>query len=188
VINKIDSLASGILAIAATINLISINASIEAARAGEHGRGFTVVASEIKKLTDQTKQIVMNIQGTAKILKEFLSELIASSESITDFMENQVIGDYKKLVDIGGEYNCDASSISNMMDEYANAIDMISSSMRSIVNGISAISSATEENARGTNEIAENLTNLTEKSAAALERVNGTLNSLEELDKMIGAQ
>lgn len=180
-INQIDSLANGILDIAATIHLISLNASIEAARAGEHGRGFTVVASEIKKLADRTKQLVMNIQGTAKTLKEFLGELITSSESITKFMENQVIGDYRKFVGISEEYNRDALSIRSMMDSYANAIDMISSSMRSIVEGISAVSSATEDNAKGTSEIAGNLANLAESFASTLESVNAMLSYLEEI-------
>ncbi len=40
--------------IAKKTNLISINATIEAARAGEHGRSFSVVAAEIKKLSNDT--------------------------------------------------------------------------------------------------------------------------------------
>lgn len=168
VINEIDSLTSGILSIATTINLISINASIEAAHAGEHGRGFTIVALEIKRLAEQTKQLVLNIKQTSKVLKEFLSGLIESSESITGFMERQVIGDYRKLVDIGEEYNSDASRFSSMMEDYACTVDMIISSMRSIVEGISAVSSTTEENARGTSEIAEYLSCYTEKTATVV--------------------
>jgi len=60
-IEEIGIFLYGISQIANQTNLLALNASIEAARAGEHGKGFAVVAEEIRKLANQSKTTVQNI-------------------------------------------------------------------------------------------------------------------------------
>jgi len=81
---NIRGLASSITSISSRTNLLSLNASIEAARVGEAGRGFSVVAEEIKKLSDTSKKSASDILGALEHMNTAMESL---SKKTTDGKE-----------------------------------------------------------------------------------------------------
>lgn len=69
--------------------MLGLNAAIEAARAGEAGRGFGVVAEEIRKLSDQSKDTVTRIRGLIDEIKKKVDETVGNSQLTIDSIDQQ---------------------------------------------------------------------------------------------------
>ncbi|MGE9296434.1 MAG: methyl-accepting chemotaxis protein [Puniceicoccales bacterium] len=111
-LNVIDARAHAITSVISTMtkvadqtNLLSLNAAIEAKKAGAHGRGFSVVATEIRRLADQAAASTLEIeqsvqamlgavQGGVKNMSTFsrkvdssIGEIIDISARLTDVIQ-----------------------------------------------------------------------------------------------------
>lgn len=82
-IEEIRGILDSIKGIADQTKMLGLNATIEAARAGEHGRGFGVVAEEIRKLSDQSKE-------TADLIRKITVDISHKIEDVHRITEESL--------------------------------------------------------------------------------------------------
>jgi methyl-accepting chemotaxis protein len=115
--NEVEEIISFVGKIAGQTNLLALNASIEAARAGEQGRGFTVVAGEVRQLSDQSKQAV---EGISTLIQNIQLEVKNVANQIT-----KQVGLADEEVKKGSETNKAISMMSQSIDEVVLVINYI---------------------------------------------------------------
>ena len=89
---KTDEVLTFIEGIAKQTNLLGLNAAIESARAGEYGKGFGVVSSEIRNLSNSTKESINQINGILNNIQNSINEIYERFERSNNLLENQISG------------------------------------------------------------------------------------------------
>ncbi len=84
-----DEMIKAVNKITQQIKILGLNANIEAARAGEHGRGFSVVATEVQKMSDSTSTFATQISDLLMSLSEENEKISAEVSALNAISEDQ---------------------------------------------------------------------------------------------------
>ncbi|WP_410511876.1 methyl-accepting chemotaxis protein [Paenibacillus sp. BR2-3] len=184
-ISEINVLADTILSITSQTNLLALNAAIEAARAGEAGRGFAVVAGEIRKLAEKSSATAAGIQGVVMDVYSSVEQMKENSEAILSFVDQNVLGDYKRLEEVSQQYNNDASMINELMIDFEKASDHLSTIVSSIAIAVNEVAATVNEGAAGITDIAEKTSDIVEKTLLEAKMADENTQSAKELQTIV---
>ena len=140
-------------------NLLALNAAIEAARAGEHGRGFAVVADEVRKLAERTTEATKEIGDTIAAMQTETKNAVSSME------------DGVKEVEVG----------SVEAEKSGDALNDILKQINAATVEINQIAVASEQQTATTNEIANNIQQISEVMHDTSKRIQDNASAASQL-------
>lgn len=172
---NISSMSEQINSISEQTNLLSLNANIEAARAGEHGKGFAIVADEIGKLADMSKNLSNSIikitnenkdivDKTSVAVVDTISKIDKGNEFLQDIMKSSDAVCNKSLQNMD-----ELTELSSYLEEQVSILEGIRENTKSSVSIIVNQS-----------ELLEGTTAFTEEINASSEEVSLSINTLRD--------
>ena len=185
VVEHIGVLSESIMEITSQTNLLALNAAIEAARAGEAGKGFSVVADEIKKLAEQSKDTILQIQSVTSAVIGAVGNLSESSSELLNFVSNEVTADYEVFMDVGNKYSEDSEYIDELMTDFSATTEELLSSIQSMTQVILELAKASSEGAIETAENAESAISIKNQSNEVSKLIKKSRESTMNLEKEV---
>ncbi|RED06486.1 methyl-accepting chemotaxis protein [Ectopseudomonas oleovorans] len=159
--SHINKVLTTITKVADQTNLLSLNAAIEAEKAGEAGRGFSVVATEIRRLSDQTTAATDDIE---QMLKDMNSAVSASVMGMDKFSE-----EIRRSVQ-------EVASVSDQLAEVIEDVQKLPARFDIVLEGM-------QSQAVGASQIAETITQLNDSTQQTTEALKATSEAVQYLQQ-----
>ena len=179
---EVRNIVNTVEKIAEQTNLLALNASIEASRAGEYGKGFTVVAMEIRKLAEGSREAVHTINS---ILESFIGDIDSFVSDISQ--QYSIIEDENvRLTSIAKENQDSVLSIGEVAEliiELSKELTKETENIGAISESIEALAAIAEENSASSEEVAANVQSYTEEIRKMTESIYEFKKVSEEFSK-----
>ncbi|MBB1594281.1 methyl-accepting chemotaxis protein [Achromobacter sp. UMC46] len=163
---NITQVVTTITKVADQTNLLSLNAAIEAEKAGEYGRGFVVVATEIRRLADQTAVATYDIE---QMVREIQSSVSAGVMGMDKFSE-EVRRGMADMQQVGEQL----SQIIQQVQTLAPRVQMVNEGMQAQATGAEQINQALQQLSDAAQQTVESL----RQSSLAIEELTLVANDL----------
>lgn len=134
-------------------NILSLNATIEAARAGAAGKGFMVVADEIRKLADQSRQSIAIVGQVTETIQKEIDETVNALSNAYPMFQQQIVS-VKEADAIFKEVHSHMNGFITQLSEVTESIDNLNASQVVLSDAMSNVSAVAEESSATSQEVA----------------------------------